>query len=227
MITSRSEWDKKKAIRAQQKRDVNLRRERREDIQAHEMQGLTTKEIGEDRRTQARGEFAGARQESVNRAGLQQMGMQQRAETGRAEMQQAGETARTTQRQEGLQTLQASKFGEQRGVATLADERSTSRFHKELGAKAYLGGQDPRTASQLAASGPRHTSYEGLKAIPPKPDIKAFDEVRSDRDQSLIRSSGYRDQNTGEQFFDDEERLKKQIALLKEDEEKKRYQGLR
>ena len=215
----RSAWDKKRAVRAQQKREVDLRRERREDIQAHEMQGLTTKEAGEDRRTQAIGEFAGARQESINRAGLQQTGIRQAGETGRTEMRQAGERSRLGLKESGLGVRQATAIGAQREAATLADERSTSRFHKELGAKAYMGGQDPEVAGQLASSSSFHTDYGGLKPVAQASKKKMFDPTYSDEaSPKLITPGGFMDESTGKRtFFDDEETLKALIAKLKEE----------
>lgn len=149
-----------KAIFLQRKRDDKLRKERREDVQAHETQALATKEQGLTSRAGAANRAAFARQGLANRGDLDKVAAQQKGRLAQVGAQQIGQTERTamdiagkykqeTQRQAGLGERQQATIGAGIDAAEAADARKTKGFYRELGAQAYLGGQNPEIAQEF------------------------------------------------------------------------------
>ena len=224
-----SDRDKRRRIKSQQDRDERMRVEREERTIAHEASQQALRERGEHERTQATGEFGLARQKSANIAGLEQAQLQQTAETGRAGMRetgetgragmrQTGETGRATMREAGMGTRQQIGIGAQQAATKEAESRSAREFHRDLGAKAYLGGQDPAVAQQLERSGEWGTDYQGLKPYETPSEPKVFDPVYSKEEvPRLITPGGLIDKKKGTRtYFEDEETIKALIKKLKE-----------
>lgn len=212
------------SIRAQQARDVKLRRDREDRNMAHEAQQLATKEAGQDRRTQATGEFGIAKQRMVNQAALRTTGIRQSGETQRTGMRETGATDRQIGRETGLTTRQGVKFDAQTAAAGAARTHDVQQFHRELGAKAYLGQQDPQVAAQLEQSGQWETNYQGLKPVETPMPPKAFDPVYSKEEVPRLVTPGGVIRDGKREFYDDEESIK---ALIKKLQEEGKTQGLR
>lgn len=233
-----SERDRRKRIDAQRARDERMRVERQERGYAHEASQQALRERGEHERTQARGEFGLAEQRMQSRAGLQQVGMQQAGELERTGLRETGATSRrqmglesaediAARTQAGLGARQQTTIGAQRAAAKETEAAGARSFHRQLGAKAYLAGQDPATAQQLSQSAEWGTDYQGLKPVeaPSKPETFA-PKYSTEEVPRLITPGGTIDAKAGtRKFFDDEESIKAILRKLEEDE--KAYQALR
>jgi len=240
MLTVRtSERDKEKKIRRQQTRDDRLRAARREDIQAHETAMLGTREAGQDRRTQATGEFGlegqrlatqGALQTGAQRAKAS-MAERQLAEQGLGARQQAGILGSTAAAE------QANRFGiagrtQAAGIASTAAEQANryqaEAFSRNLGGQAYLGGQDPSAASQITAAGPFPVDYAGLKPFT-KAVPKSYQRVAPQYDKSLVpqllEPGGVFEKTTGAMDYDTSDSTVRAMIKKLEDE-RARKQGL-
>lgn len=182
------------AIRAQQKRDERLRRERRAAIFAQETKTVGRQERGKTRRTRLGGEYNLAQQRTANIGQMNVTERQQEGETKRARLADVGNTSRTGMTVAGGIKQESMKLrGEQqvlgrtikanKEAATVAAGRETSKYHRELAGDVFKGGGSPSTASQLAASGSHSTNYEGLKPVKQVRE-KKYTHISAERDSS-------------------------------------------
>lgn len=233
-----SERDMRKRVRMQQARDERMRTEREQRGYAHEASQQALRQQGESARTQTRGEFGLAEQQSRNQAAIQQVGMQQTGAMKQTQLRQAAETGRkqmgtesaegmAARTQAGLGERQQTTIGARRAAAKETEAAGARSFHRQLGAKAYLAGQDPATAQQLSQSAEWGTDYQGLKPVEALSKPETFAPKYSTEEvPRLITPGGTIDAKAGtRKFFDDEESIKAILRKLEKDE--KAYQALR
>lgn len=130
-------------------------------------------------------------------------------------------TSRLATTQQGLGSRQQAGITAGREAAAQSDIYGTQQFHRDLGAKAYLGGQDPNVAQQLESSDRWTTNYAGLKPIESPSALKSFDpKYSTGLDPQMLRPGGSFDPRTGKKTFDDDEAtLKAMIKKLREERE--------